>query len=147
MLFCLLHLLRLIILSASICKQFFKIDKLRGCDSKWRPIVTLTKPCSLISGTIKISYEVSKCIPNKKLAKYIYISQCGIHSPKHFCHFHSCQPETVWISIIVAGPSTMTLNERSGTEFFQAGTRRGQCLSRSLCPGTGMLKNKAARSV
>lgn len=58
--------------------------------------------------------SVSKAfIPENKA---IYKKQ--VFLPEHFWHLYSCQPETIWIGIVITSATTMAFNKRSWAEFF-----------------------------
>lgn len=42
---------------------------------------------------------------------------------KHIAVFNCCEPEAVGVGVVVAGSTTVTLDERSTAELLQAGTR------------------------
>lgn len=48
---------------------------------------------------------------------------------KHLIVFDSGKPEAVGVGVVIAGTTTVTLNEWSTAEFLQTGTRRGQSLA------------------
>lgn len=58
---------------------------------------------------------------------------------KHLAVFDGGEPKAVGVGVVVAGSPTVTLDKRGAAEFFQAGTRRGQCLTRTLSTGAGVL--------
>lgn len=62
---------------------------------------------------------------------------------KHFTVFNGSEPEAVGVGVIVAGSSTVTLDEWSATEFLQTGTGRSQSLARTLSTSTGVLHKHA----
>lgn len=59
---------------------------------------------------------------------------------KHFVVFDGGEPEAVWVGVIVASSTAMTLEERSATELLQAGAGRGQSLAWTLCTSAGVLQ-------
>lgn len=61
---------------------------------------------------------------------------------KHFTVFNGSEPEAVGVGVIVAGSSTVTLDEWSATEFLQTGTGRSQSLARTLSTSTGVLHKR-----
>lgn len=58
---------------------------------------------------------------------------------KHVAVFDGSEPEAVGVGIVVAGSSTVALDEWSTAEFLQAGTRGGQSLSRALGTSASVL--------
>lgn len=59
---------------------------------------------------------------------------------KHLAVLNGGEPEAVGVGVVVASSPTVTLDERGAAEFFQAGTWRGQCLTRTLSTSAGVLK-------
>lgn len=59
--------------------------------------------------------------------------------PEHFIHVHSGQPVAVRVGVIIAGASTVALDEWRGAELLQTGAGRGESLTRTLGACTGVL--------
>ena len=59
---------------------------------------------------------------------------------KHVLVFNGGKPKAVGVSIVVAGSTTVTLDEGSTAELLHTGTRRRQSLAGALCTGTGVLQ-------
>lgn len=62
--------------------------------------------------------------------------------PEHFIHVHSGQPEAVRVAVIIAGASTVALDERRGAELLQTGAGRGESLTWALSTCTGVLLHR-----
>lgn len=62
--------------------------------------------------------------------------------PEHFIHVHSGQPEAVRVAVIIAGASTVALDERRGSELLQTGAGRGESLTWALSTCTGVLLHR-----
>lgn len=62
--------------------------------------------------------------------------------PEHLRLLYGGQPEAVGVSVVVARPPAVALNEGSAAELFQAGAGGGQSLTRTLRTCTGVLRRR-----